>query len=128
MFRCERAEPPADVRLDPYRRAAARLMDGDEQVGVLMTTVTTWWWREDPVRRRRWVNPRELPRWAVFRVGAAQRVPEFEDGIVGADELDEELRDWASRCFRLRDRRFTLEWLGEDATDAVHGEHGWTSG
>lgn len=86
MFRCERAEPPADVRLGPYRRAAAR------------------------------------------RVGAAQRVPEFEDGIVGADELDEELRDWASGCFRLRDRRFTLEWLGEDETDAVHGEHGWTSG
>lgn len=103
-------------------------MDGDEQVGVLLTRVTTWWWREGPIWRRRWVKPQELPEWAVFRVGVTQQLPMFEDGIVGAEELDEELGDWASGFFRLRDQRFTLDWLSEDKTDAVHREHGWMSG
>jgi hypothetical protein len=61
-------------------------------------------------------------------VGATQQLPVFEDGVVGADELDEELEDWSSGSFRLRGRRFTLEWLGEDETEAVHREHGWMSG
>lgn len=74
------------------------------------------------------MKPRELPEWALFRVGVTQQVPGFEDGIVGADELDEELEDWASGFFRLRDQRFTLDWLGEEETDAVHREHGWMSG
>ncbi|MFE4814876.1 hypothetical protein ACFRFU_00270 [Streptomyces sp. NPDC056704] len=74
------------------------------------------------------MKPQELPEWAVFGVGETQQLPVFEDGIVGADELDEELGDWASGSFRLRDRRFALDWLGEDETDAVHKEHGWVSG
>lgn len=74
------------------------------------------------------MRPRELPEWAVFRVGATAQVPVFEDGIVGSDELDEELADWASGIFRLRDQRFALDWLGENGADAVHREHGWLSG
>lgn len=103
-------------------------MDGDEQVGVLLTTVTTWWWRKGPIWRRRWVEPQELPEWAVFRVGATHQLPVFEDGIVGAEELDEELGDWASGLFRLRDQQFTLDWLTEGEADAVHRSHGWVSG
>ncbi|WP_461007901.1 hypothetical protein [Streptomyces capparidis] len=63
----------------------------------------------------------------MFGVGAAQQLPVFEDGIVGADELDEELGDWGSGFFRLRDRRFRLAWLGEAETDAAHKQHGWMS-
>ncbi|MFF3624895.1 hypothetical protein [Streptomyces sp. NPDC002467] len=128
MLRRERPEPPTDARLDPYRHAAARLMDGDEQIGLLVIRVTTWWWREGPFWRRRWVNPKELPEWALAHVGPAQQLAEFDDGIVLTEDLDEELADWAAGTFRLRGRQFRLDWLGEEEAHAAHREHGWTSG
>ncbi|MBH5333276.1 hypothetical protein IHE55_00040 [Streptomyces pactum] len=126
MFRGKWPKPPTDARLDPYRRAAARLMNGDEQIGVLVIRVTTWWWKEGPFWRRRWGNPRELPEWALSRVGTAPQLPDFDDGVISADELDEELADWAAGNFRLRGQQLGLAWLGEKEVDAAHKEHGWT--
>ncbi|WP_282693173.1 hypothetical protein [Streptomyces sp. CC208A] len=126
VLRHKRPEPSPDARLDPYRRAAARLLDEDEQIGVLVTRVVTWWWREGPSWRRRWGNPRELPEWALSLVGPAQQLPDFDEGIVSAQELDEELADWAAGIFRLRGRRYGLAWLDEEEADAAHREHGWT--
>ncbi|MEV7282408.1 hypothetical protein [Streptomyces sp. NPDC093111] len=127
MFRREWPEPPTDARLDPYRRAAARLMDGDEQIGVLVIRVTTWWWREGPFWRRRWGNPQELPEWALSCVAPTQQLPDFDDGIISADALDEELTDWSEGIFRLRGQQFSLAWLGEEEAGAAHKEHGWTN-
>ncbi|MET9934907.1 MULTISPECIES: hypothetical protein [unclassified Streptomyces] len=101
-------------------------MDGDEQIGLLVIRVTTRWWREGPFWRRRWGNPQELPEWALSRVGPAQQLPDFEDGVISADELDEELADWAAGIFRLRGQQFSLAWLGEEEADAACREHGWT--
>ncbi len=85
MPRHERPGPQTDTRLDPYRCAAARVLDGDEVVGVLVIRVTTWWWQAGPFWRRRWVDARELPEWALMRVGPTEAVPDF-DGIASADE------------------------------------------
>ncbi|WP_371614268.1 hypothetical protein [Streptomyces sp. NBC_00454] len=101
-------------------------MDGNEQIGVLVIRVTTWWTREGPFWRRRWVNPRELPEWALSGVGPAQQVPDFDDGIIFDEDLDEELADWAAGIFRLRGQQFGLAWLGEEEVDAAHRDHGWT--
>lgn len=101
-------------------------MDGDEQVGTVVTRVTAWWWREGPLWRRRWGSGQELPEWALF--GPAQRLSDSDDGIIWPQDLDEELADWAAGIFRLRGRRFTLEWLDEAAADAAHREHGWVIG
>lgn len=103
-------------------------MNGDEQIGVLVIRVTTWWWREGPFWRRRWVNPQELPEWALSRVGPTQQLPDFDDGIVSAEELDGELADWAAGIFRLGGQQFGLDWLDEEEADAAHREHGWMSG
>ncbi|MFD9725052.1 hypothetical protein [Streptomyces sp. NPDC059072] len=126
MFRREWPEPAPDARLDPYRRAAARLMDGDEQIGVLVIRVVTWRRREGPFWRRRWGSPRDLPEWALFHVGPAQQLAEVDDGIISSEILDEELADWAAGIFRLRGRRFSLTWLGDEEADAAHREYGWT--
>ncbi|MEU8545340.1 hypothetical protein AB0C52_35970 [Streptomyces sp. NPDC048717] len=126
MFTREWPQPPTDVRLAPYRRAAARLMDGDKQIGVLVIRVTTWRWRDGPFWRRRRGNPQELPEWALSRVAPGGRLPDVEGGIIAAGGLDEELADWSAGIFRLRGRRFSLAWLGEEEADAAHDEHGWT--
>ncbi|WP_190155857.1 hypothetical protein [Streptomyces litmocidini] len=101
-------------------------MDGDEQIGVLVIRVTTWWWREGPFRRRRWGNPQELPEWALSCTDPAQQLPDLDDGIISAGELDEELADWSAGIFRLRGRQFGLVWLGEEEAGAAQEEHGWT--
>ncbi|MGW1514091.1 hypothetical protein [Streptomyces sp. NPDC002394] len=101
-------------------------MDGDEQIGVLVIRVVAWRWREGPFWRRRWGNPRELPEWALSLAGPPQRLPDSDDGIISAKELDEELADWAAGIFRLRGQQFDLAWLGEEEADAAHREHGWT--
>ncbi|MCZ0983385.1 hypothetical protein O1L60_41875 [Streptomyces diastatochromogenes] len=125
MLTHERPEPLTDARLDPYRHAAARLLEGDEQIGRLVIRVTTWWQREGPFWRRRWVNPRELPEWALSRVGPTLRLPDFDDGVVSAEELDEQLAEWDAGTFRLGGGLFVLDWLGDEETAAAHREHGW---
>ncbi|MFI8823906.1 hypothetical protein [Streptomyces sp. NPDC053431] len=102
-------------------------MDGDEQVGVLVIRVTTCWKREGRLWRRRWEDPRELPEWALSRVGPSRYLPDFDDGIVSAASLDEELADWAAGIFRLMGRQFGLAWLGGEEAEAAHREHGWTT-
>lgn len=126
MPRRERPEPQTDTRLDPYRRAAARVLDGDEVVGILVIRVTTSWWQAGPFWRRRWVDARELPEWVLMRVGPTEDVPDFDDGIMPTEGLEEELRDWSVGVFELRGRYFRLDWLGKDEADALHREHGWT--
>ncbi|MFG3350238.1 hypothetical protein ACGF1Z_34910 [Streptomyces sp. NPDC048018] len=68
----------------------------------------------------------ELPEWALSCVASTQQLPDFDDGIISADELDKELADWSAGIFRLRGRQFSLAWLGDEEVDAAHEEHGWT--
>ncbi|MFF0559452.1 hypothetical protein [Streptomyces sp. NPDC004266] len=100
-------------------------MDGDEQIGVLVIRVTTWWWGEGPFWRRRWSNPQELPEWASSCVDPLQQLPDFDDGIISADQLDEELANWSEGILRLLGRQFSVAWLGEEEVDTAHKEHGW---
>ncbi|MEU3092231.1 hypothetical protein ACWCQ0_35440 [Streptomyces massasporeus] len=58
-------------------------------------------------------------------VDPAHQLPDFDDGIISADELDEELADWSGGISRLRGQQFSLAWLGEEEADAAHKEHGW---
>src|SRR5436190_22863940 len=52
-WRYREPEPPPDPHLDPYRRGAARVFDGDRLAGNLVTRVEVWWTTEGPWWRRR---------------------------------------------------------------------------
>jgi hypothetical protein len=38
-----------------------------------------------------WVDAQELPEWALSRVSQTQNLPDVDDGIIAAEELDDEL-------------------------------------
>ncbi|MEE1753139.1 hypothetical protein [Streptomyces sp. SP18CS02] len=102
------------------------MLDGEQLVGLLLIRVTTVWWRTGPFWRRRWVDAQELPEWALSPVGPGQGTAGPDDGLISAEELDEELADWSMGVFRLGDRRYVLDWLGREETDVLHSEFGWT--
>lgn len=96
-------------------------------VGVLVIRVVTWWKLEGPFWRRRWVDARELPEWILLPVGPTPW-PATDDGVIPAEGLDEELRDWSTGVFALRGRLLGLDWLDHEEADALHREHGWADG
>ena len=54
------AAVPHDLKLDPFRRGIAAVLDGSgTRVGTLVTDVTVWW-RTEGLLRKRNVDPREV--------------------------------------------------------------------
>ncbi|QNP68527.1 hypothetical protein IAG44_02910 [Streptomyces roseirectus] len=126
MFAREKPTAERDARLDPYRRAAARMLLDGREAGLLVTRVVTWWEIAGPPWRRRAENVREVAEWMVWRIGSTGIPP--EDGLVGHEDVDEELADWSAGVFRLYDDVYALEWLPPEEAEAAHREHGWDAG
>jgi len=121
MKRHREPAPTPDPGLDRYRRAAARLVDGERLVGQLTTRVQTWWTTEGPLWRRRDVRPEERVEWFVeYEPGEPTAHPDgWTDGITReVDDLD---RDQ----FVLHGRALRVEWLeGADAQNRLTAR-GW---
>lgn len=85
-----------DYRLDPYRERAAILIADGEVTATLSVRVETWWTRRSGyLWWKRWSQPFELPHGYMRFVDGS-----FDDWIVGENELDEDLRDWARNKLR----------------------------
>ncbi|MDX3382037.1 hypothetical protein PV682_11295 [Streptomyces niveiscabiei] len=113
-----------DVRLDPYRRGAARLFTDGREVGLLVTRVDVWREYTGWLWRRRVTSEQELPEWMVWPVGSSGTlVP--EDDVVRGEDVDRELADWSAGRFRLRDTVYEARWLPVSEAEPAHREHGW---
>ncbi|MGG7452592.1 hypothetical protein ACQ3HE_16950 [Plantibacter auratus] len=89
------AEPPPepDPRLDRYRRALARVLDGDRHVGYLATTVDVRWTRTRRHFRVAHVDPYEFVMWqfmVIVDFGGLQQHG-FDDGWEDTTEVRDEL-------------------------------------
>lgn len=72
--------------MDRYRKAAARLFNGDRLVAYLLTRVDTWWTTGGPWLRRRNVRPQERVSWLInFEPGFDLAHPDgWDDGVDAA--------------------------------------------
>ena len=100
-------EPAPNARLDPYRKSAARLYDGDFLVAHLTVRVQVWWTTEGPWWRRRNVRPQERVEWLLdFQ-------PDFDlghpDGL--DDRIDAGVADLDAGRFTCRGWSLRVEWL-----------------
>src|SRR6476646_4948921 len=99
--------PQPDPRLDRYRKAAARLYDGDALAGHLLTRVNVWWRTEGPWWRRRHVAPEERLEWFF----------DFEPGFDLAhldgwdDGIETDVSDLHQDRFVYRGRTLRAVWL-----------------
>lgn len=114
MRRTQDPGPQPDPRLDRYRRAAARLSDGDRLAAHLLTRVNEWWTTEGLWWRRRNVNPQERVEWLLtFQPGFDLAHP---DGW--ADGVDAAVPDLDQGYFLYRGRRLRVVWLtGQEAEE-----------
>lgn len=120
------AAPEPDGRLDPYRRGAASVFDGDVLVGHLVTRVQVWWTVVGQLWRRRGVDPVEKVEWLLavapgesHRFGGRDYVDDVQHDT---DALIEEL---SADRFDLWGRAYRLEWSrGVDAV-AAWDQYGW---
>lgn len=113
--------PQPDPRLDAYRKAAARLYDGDVFAAHLLTRVNVWWTAEGPWWRRRHVNPQERVEWFLdFQPAFDLAHPDgWDDGIdVAVAELDQDY-------FLYRGRRLRVVWLTGDEAEEQFARKAW---
>jgi hypothetical protein len=113
--------PQPDPRLDRYRKAAARLYDGDVLAGHLLTRVNVWWTTHGPWWRRRGVDPQERVEWYLdFQPGFELAHPSGWDDGVDADpaELDQDY-------FQFRGRRLRVVWLDGGEAEEKFRLNGW---
>ncbi len=113
--------PHPDPRLDRYRRAAARLYDGEILAGHMLTRVNVWWAVQGPWWRRREVDPQERVEWFLeFEAGFDLAHPDgWDDGVdVDPAELDQD-------CFLWRGRRLRVVWLDGGEAEQEFCLHGW---
>lgn len=117
--------PQPSPHLDRYRRAAARLYDGEELAGHLLTRVQFWWKTEGPWWRRRHVPPQERVAWLLtFDPGFDLAHPDgWDDGIdAGVADLDQDIFVYTGRPLRAiwlhgsgAEEQFSLNrWEGHD--------------
>lgn len=119
-----RREPPQrpDPQLDRYRKAAARLYDGDTLAAHLFTRVNVWWTVEGPWWRRREGNPQERVEWFLdFQPDFDLAHPDGWDDGVDADaaELDDGRFIYGGRTLRVA-------WLSGPEADQQLALHNWT--
>lgn len=105
-----------DARLDPYRERAAILSVHGEATTTLFVRVETWWTqRSGHLWWTRWSQQ-------LFKVthGYMEFVDgSFDDWIVGENELDEDVRDWARNKLRYVGQALDVEWLDDSASEHV---------
>ena len=102
----------ADVRLDLYRKRGGILFRGTDQVATLYIRVETWctqvgghlWWR-------RWSEPAEGVHGFLVDAGGG-----FDDFVIGAEALGDELADWNQGRFLCRGETLQVSWLDDDAS------------
>ena len=121
MRRSREPAPEPDARLDRYRRAAARLVDGTRLVGHLSTRVEVWWTTEGPWWRPRDVRPKELVEW--FLDYEPGEPPAHPDGWQNGIERD--LKDLNPNVFAFRGRTLLVEWLEGLEAERRLLAHGW---
>ncbi len=127
-LKCDICEDEAVERaLEGYRRAAAVVFDGDEQVGCLGVRVVGWREELGPFWRRRRQEVGELPQWVLLRTAPAHpALPhDAEGGVVPDEALGNELRAWSEDTFTIRGTHLRLRWLSGNEIDRVHREVGW---
>jgi hypothetical protein len=113
--------PEPDARLDPYRKAAARLYDGDSLAAPLLTRVDVWWTTEGRGWNRRNVRPQERVAWLLdFAPGFEGAHPSgWDDGVdVDVAELDDDRFTYVGRTLRV-------EWLTGPEAEEQFALHGW---
>ena len=113
--------PQPDPNLDRYRKAAARLYDGDALAAHLLTRVNVWWTTEGPWWRRREVNPQERVEWFLdFQPDFDLAHPGgWDDGVdVDAAELDDDRFIYLGRTLRVA-------WLSGTEAKEQFALHGW---
>ncbi|MFM9443097.1 hypothetical protein [Streptomyces acidiscabies] len=113
-----------DVRLEPYRRGAARVFADRQEVGLLVTRVDVWREYTGWLWRRRVTSEQELPEWMVWPVGSSGTLT-ADDGVVRGEDVDGELADWSAGVFRMGGAVYDLEWLPVSEAEPAHREHGW---
>jgi hypothetical protein len=102
---------PADPRLERYRRRAARIRRGRDDVGLLLVLPEVYWEQTGgALWWRRWSAGRHAALLYVF-------LPEsglpFTDELVVPDDLAGELDDWDAGRFRLAGETYAVQWLDE---------------
>jgi hypothetical protein len=121
MRRSREPAPQPDPHLDRYRRAAARLYDGEELAALLLTRVNVWWTSEGPWWLRRGVKPQERVEWLLnFEPGFDLAHPDgWDDGV------DADVSDLDQDGFLYRGRQLRVVWLdGQDAEEQF-ALNGW---
>jgi hypothetical protein len=96
--------PQPDSHLDRYRKAAARLYDGEQLAAHLLTRVDVWWRIQGPWWRRRHVDPQERVAWLLnFQAGFELAHPDGWDDGIDADvpDLDQDLFSYRGRVLRI---------------------------
>jgi hypothetical protein len=95
-----------DPRLSAYHGAVARLFRGSEEIGLLLVRVEPhaqirsgrlWW--------RRWAPSEDLP-WLYMIVDGT-----FNDSVLFADEIEDEVRDWEAGRFQYRGEVLLAQWV-----------------
>lgn len=109
---------PRDSRLDPYRERAALLTSGTGQDATLYVRVETWWSSTGGhLWWRRWSDPYEVPHGYMLSADG-----EFDDWVVGREELARELVDWSQNRLGYLGELLNVEWLDDAASQQVRDE------
>jgi hypothetical protein len=121
MRRYREPAPEPDARLDRYRRAAARVFDGDRLVGHLTTRVDIWWTTEGPWWRRRDVRPEERVEWFLDyeRAEPLAHPDGWNDGIA------RDVKDLDQDEFYLQGRTLRVQWLEGPEAEKGLTARGW---
>lgn len=107
-------EHQRDLRLDPYRERAAILTSRRAGDATLYVRVETWWTSTGGrLWWRRWSDPYEIPHGSMLFADG-----EFDDWLVGRDELARDLADWQQDRLRYAGEDLEVEWL--DAAASLH--------
>ncbi|GAA4567413.1 hypothetical protein GCM10023193_46350 [Planotetraspora kaengkrachanensis] len=107
-----------DPQLDPFRERAAFLIRDGERVATLYLRAEAWWEQTGGhLWWRTWSEAKEHVHGFVLTQAGA-----FDDFIVDADDVHDELPDWVNNIFEYRGEILTVRWLDDASSRTVRAD------
>src|SRR3954454_8044275 len=104
-----RREPqkPISAEITRFQESVGELWDGEMLIGHLAVRVEIYWTTVGHLWWRREIDPEP---WFEYVIAYSES-DRWEEGVVVAADMTDELRDWDDGRFELRGRTMSLRWL-----------------